>query len=293
MIFNEVRHEYTRGVLSYGYPWKLSRINFENKLKDKGSNLYGYSRVGLKGEYLRLLDEKGIGYESVTTFIGRYKKPVDWDSIAKKVGEKRGVSSSVIKGEWEQAGIKGTAHHLKMEEYVYEHGMNYLGDKIGEVVRYGINSDGDKVDDNIYLDCGKLYCEKVLWIDELRLCGTSDLVYVDDNGFVHIDDYKTNKVISEMSWERSIGKSGKMMLGPISHLEECDLVKFGLQLSIYMRMILLHNPELKFGSLRILHELFSDGGEYLGSKEYMLPYYEREVDLMFRDREGSILFNYF
>lgn len=90
----------------------------------------------------------------------------------------------------------------------------------------------------------------------LGICGQSDLVEVID-GVVHITDYKTNKEIRSTSFKDWEGLSQKMN-PPVSHLDDCNLNHYNLQLSIYMYMILKHNPKLKPGTLMIQHILFED-----------------------------------
>ena len=58
-------------------------------------------------------------------------------------------------------------------------------------------------------------------------------------------------------WE---GISEKM-LHPISNLDDCNFNHYSLQLSIYMYMILKHNPKLLPGTIYIHHIVFETEGK--------------------------------
>ena len=51
------------------------------------------------------------------------------------------------------------------------------------------------------------------------------------------------------------------MLPTISHLDNCNLQHYTLQMSIYMYMILKHNPRLKPGRMVIEHITFEKSGD--------------------------------
>jgi hypothetical protein len=104
-----------------------------------------------------------------------------------------------------------------------------------------------------------IYPEHMVYLKSAGICGQSDLVEV-ANGQVHILDYKTNKKIETESYVNWEGLS-KKMTGPVSHLDDCNLNHYNLQLSIYMYMILKHNPNLVAGNVIIHHITFENTGE--------------------------------
>jgi len=101
-----------------------------------------------------------------------------------------------------------------------------------------------------------VYPEHMVYLKSARLCGQSDLVEV-INGVVHITDYKTNKEIKVESYTNWEGVSQKMN-PPLTHLDDCNLMHYALQLSLYMYVILKHNPKLSPGTLTIHHILFEE-----------------------------------
>jgi len=98
-----------------------------------------------------------------------------------------------------------------------------------------------------------IYPEHFVYLKSALVCGQADRVEVVGDT-VNIYDYKTNKKMREAytNWEGVT----KCMLGPVSHIEDSDLMHYALQLSIYLYIILKHNHNLKPGKLQIQHILF-------------------------------------
>lgn len=123
------------------------------------------------------------------------------------------------------------------------------------------------------LDDG-IYPEHLVYLKSAGICGQSDLVEI-VNGHVNIIDYKTNKEIKKESFKDWEGVSEKM-LDPVSHLDDCNFNHYSLQLSIYMYIILKHNPKLKPGNIYIHHVVFET--EDLDQYGYPITKYSPEGD---------------
>jgi hypothetical protein len=95
------------------------------------------------------------------------------------------------------------------------------------------------------------------------------------NGRVNIIDYKTNKEIKMESYKNWEGVSDKM-LSPIDHLDDCNFSHYALQLSIYMYIILKHNPKLLPGKIFIHHITFEENGK--DTNGYPLTKYDHNGD---------------
>jgi hypothetical protein len=104
----------------------------------------------------------------------------------------------------------------------------------------------------------------LIYNEKLKIAGQSDLVFV-AGGYVDIDDYKTNKEIVENSY--GYPANPKMMLAPVENLMDCNYWHYALQLSIYMKLILLRNKALKPGTLTLNHVEF----ELQGRDKYGFP----------------------
>jgi hypothetical protein len=99
-----------------------------------------------------------------------------------------------------------------------------------------------------------LYPEHFVYLRSASVCGQADRVEVIGDT-VHVFDYKTNKEIKTKGYEFWDG-TVKKMLGPLKHLDDCELNTYTLQLSLYMYIILKHNPMLKPGKIEIQHVQF-------------------------------------
>jgi len=117
-----------------------------------------------------------------------------------------------------------------------------------------------------------IYPEHFMFCEEAGICGQSDLVYVTD-GIVDIDDYKTNKELEFRGYGYKYDNP-QMMTGLMSNIEDCNFNHYALQLSIYMYLVLLKNPHLKPGRIRICHVTF----ENEGFDEFGFPILKRTAD---------------
>jgi hypothetical protein len=149
-----------------------------------------------------------------------------------------------------------------------------------------------------------VYPEHLIFHERIGVCGQSDLVFVCDE-IVDISDYKTNKDMKIRGFGHQYG-TPKMMLGPCSKLEDCELFHYALQLSIYMKLILMKNPNLKPGILKLIHINFEVDhydkygfpvlkkvkGEYVVKeiKDYIVPFLEKEavavLKIMMKKQKG-------
>lgn len=202
---------------------------------------------------------------SVTSLISNFKQPFEADKIAVKSSKNKkskwyGMTPEDIKEAWKAEALRattlGTWYHNQREADICE---------IENMERHGVTvpifkpleKEGIKFSPEQKLKDG-VYPEHMVYLKSAGICGQSDLVEV-VNGKVHITDYKTNKEIKTESYVNWEGISQKMF-APISHLDDCHLNHYALQLSLYMYIILKHNPKLKPGILTIHHILFEEAG---------------------------------
>ena len=217
-------------------------------------------------KYTSIKPEDERDWVSVTSFIGNFKQPFEADKIAEKSSKNRkskwyGMTPEAIKDAWKaeanRATTLGTWYHNCREsdicalDTMERHGFTVPVFKPLEIdsVKY---SPDQKLKDGIYP-------EHMVYLKSAGLCGQSDLVEVVD-GYVHITDYKTNKEIKAEGFTNWEGITTKMM-PPVNHLDDCNLNHYTLQLSLYLYIILKHNPRLKPGTLTIHHILFENVGE--------------------------------
>jgi hypothetical protein len=211
---------------------------------------------------------------SVTTLIGAFKQPFNGESIAKKSSTSKkskwyGMTPEEIQNVWkkesERACTLGNWYHDQRETDIL--GCDTIS-RFGvtlPVIRPLTDEKGMKMASSQKLIPG-IYPEHMVYLKSAGICGQSDLVEVAD-GFVHITDYKTNKEIKTESFRNWEGVSQKMSF-PLTHLDDCNYNHYALQLSIYMYMILKHNPTLQPGKLTLHHIMFEEEEE---KDEYGYP----------------------
>ncbi len=120
------------------------------------------------------------------------------------------------------------------------------------------------------LENNHIYPEHFVYLKSAGICGQSDLVEV-RKGKVYITDYKTNKNLTTEGYRNWQGMV-KRLLYPCSHMEDCKLSIYNIQLSLYMYIILKHNPQLKPGRMTINHIIFKE----LSKDKYGNSIYDRD-----------------
>lgn len=213
----------------------------------------------------KYVSEDNIDWLSVTSLISNFKQPFDADKIAEKSARNKkskwyGMTPTEIKEAWKaeanRATTLGTWYHNCREADICA--LNNIERKgVTVPIFKPVEIEGVKHSPNQKLTNG-VYPEHMVYLKSAGICGQSDLVEVID-GEVHITDYKTNKEIKLSGFTNWEGQTQKMS-APVSHLDDCHLNHYALQLSMYMFIILKHNPKLKFGSLTIHHILFEEVG---------------------------------
>lgn len=248
---------------------------------------------------------ESIRWTSATTFTKSFKENFDAVEKSKSVSKKRtspwfGIPPEKIREIWTKEAKRstdlGTWYHKKKEDWYKERDLVHTDTKSLFIFNQKENKDGSKIAPDQKLSEG-IYPEHMVYLKSAGLCGQSDRVEV-NNGIVDIYDYKSNKEIKTAGFINWNGESSKMLV-PINHLDDCDIVSFGLQLSLYLYIILKHNPMLKPGKLIIEHVQFQvcgkdefgypkicldENGEPVVEKivPYEVKYYKKEIQEMIK-----------
>ena len=210
---------------------------------------------------------EGISWTSVTTLISSLKKPFDAKAVAARVSKSKrskwfGIEPKTIEQIWkneaDRATSLGTYYHNQREADLCSLASIEREGVTVPVISPSGEHEGIRHAPLQKLDPG-VYPEHMVYLKSTGICGQSDLVEV-VNGKVNIIDYKTNKEIKTEAFTNWEGITEKM-LDPISHLDDCNFNHYALQLSIYMYIILKHNPKLKPGRIFIHHITFEQEGE--------------------------------
>ena len=244
-------------------------------------------------------DQDKIDWISVTSLINMFKEPFDGKTQAKKSSKNKrskwyGMTSKEILDAWENEknrAIKlGNWYHNQREADILDFKTIERDGIEIPIVKPLVKKDGIKLAPEQKLFDG-VYPEHLVYLKSAKLCGQADVVEI-VNGVININDYKTNKEIKEKGYTNWEGIT-KKLYNPVSHLDDCHLNHYSLQLSIYAYIIKKHNPKLKVGKLTIQHVKFKQIGtdkngypinEHINGepileeiKMYDLPYLKNEV----------------
>ena len=252
------------------------------------------------GHTYESIEEDNIEWLSVTSLVGKFKPKFDKEGQAKKSAKNKhskwyGMTPDEIIQAWdnetERAINLGNFYHNQRESDMLDFKTIERNGTEVPIIKPLINENGIKLAPEQKLTDG-VYPEHLVYLKSVGLCGQADVVEVVD-GYININDYKTNKEIKEKGYTNWEGITSKMFK-PVNHLDDCNLMHYSLQLSIYAYIIKKHNPSLKIGKLTIQHVKFKQIGEdangypinehYNGEpildeiKMYEVPYLKDEVN---------------
>lgn len=232
-------------------------------------------------KYESIDPRENIAWVSVTSIVGMYKQPFNGKEISERVAKSKkskwfGMTPELIQATWKKEADRacdlGTWYHKQREDDLLS---------CDTINRYGadlrvfpplMDTNGRKISPDQRLQEG-IYPEHMVYLNSAGICGQSDLVEV-VNGKVNITDYKTNKEIKTSSFKNWEGVSQRMA-PPLTHLDDCNLNHYNMQLSLYMYVILKHNPRLQPGELVIHHITFEEQEE---KDQYGFPLVVHDVD---------------
>lgn len=208
-----------------------------------------------------------IPWVSATGVLERFKEKFDVIGKSEKCAQDPsyhlcGYSAEEIRTIWKNESIRSTTlgswYHDKREQKMLKDGfVEHKGHKL-PIFQSIVDTDGIKTASPQQLKNG-CYPEHLVYDLNSHICGQSDKPIIFDKKII-IRDYKTNKEVTKQGYTGRSGKS-KKLLYPLNHLDDCDVIKFGLQLSIYGYFIKLANPGYNVEELIIEHVLFETSGE--------------------------------
>jgi len=184
---------------------------------------------------------------SVTTFIGKFKKPFERDFWAHRTAQKENVELQDILDKWDSISLracnKGSKFHAFAENYINNKILpNSIYDFDIDIEAYNkIESHFLKFYEESKENLIPISSELCVGSSKLGICGMVDQLYYSNTveGLV-IFDWKTNKKLN------TTNRFDNWMLDPISHLPECEFTTYSLQLSLYRYIIELEtNLEIK------------------------------------------------
>lgn len=201
----------------------------------------------------------------ITSFVSQFKNDFDAEGISKRVAKNKkskwfGMEPDVIRKAWSDESHRalelGTWYHNQREADILSCETLRVEGTDVPVVRPIFEGSVKYAPDQRLLP--GVYPEHMIYLKSAGICGQADRVEV-ANGVINLYDYKTNKEIKRESFRNWDGKK-EMMKSPLEHLDDCNFNHYALQLSLYMYMMIKHNPLLKPGKLILHHILFEEDG---------------------------------
>jgi ATP-dependent exoDNAse (exonuclease V) beta subunit len=193
-------------------------------------------------------------FESVSGFIGQFKKPFDSANISKYVARSRGVSQQQILNEWAQTAKEGTDLGSYVHEWIedFYNGKNpempVIPDESEDDFFSNIGLDEpfqfekkaiDRINKFLHVNSTKLNVmtpklqEFRIFSKKWGIAGTLDILF-ELNGKYYIGDWKTNKEFKDDDHPK--GRRQKMLY-PFDDLWDNNINGYSLQISTY-RLIL-------------------------------------------------------
>lgn len=186
--------------------------------------------------------DTGDQYTSISAILSKFKPKFEEDRIASAIARRDGRKKEDIIAEWRATNKTATDFgtykvHNPIENWIKANGFYFPTDDYEKQVIESFKKLG-------LLNAETVMAEEVLWIDEKKIAGTSDLV-LDYGDFFDVNDYKSNKKLTYRS------DYSKWMLGCLSHLSDCSYNAYAIQLSFYAYMYQLRTGK-KLRELKIL-----------------------------------------
>jgi hypothetical protein len=232
------------------------------------------------------IDENSSGLISCTTYIHTFFSKFDSKKIISNITSSYKhkndpdykyyrMSKKDIANLWKKNGKiaseKGTKLHSMIEDY--------YNDKEIEVDEDDVAFDQfmDFYEDNKELEMYRT--EWMIFSEELKITGSIDAVFMNEDGTLTLGDWKRSKKINYDAYGKKVGKK------PFEHLPDCNYYHYILQLNLY-RIILerFYGFKIKDMFLGVFHP-DNENGKYM---KIDIPILEKEAVHLLKFREESI-----
>ncbi len=233
-------------------------------------------------------------YIGVKKLIQSYKKPFNREVAALKKAKARlreegkkateklvEEEKQLVLAEWDRKTQFGTEAH---EKVISRRVKRYPTSIVGKYVKFE-GEDELPAEEINKLEVNTRYYEKLLVDNQNHIIGYADEVFVDERGYINIQDFKSHDEIRRTYTAK--GTNGFIIVDnfyyPIKDLVDCNFNECALQASIYMYILWTYNKRLKPGKLTMLHtKLDPDTGSIMTEEVIELPYLVDEVKALFQ-----------
>lgn len=181
----------------------------------------------------------------VKSFIELYKEPFDRQAKALKKAKEnlkeKGIAANSKQGkelldeevllvfaEWQKTADEGEKAHKTIQEREMSRFPN------SKLEGY-IKGEGEGLNFSNILERNMHYFEKQIVDAQSGLRGFVDHVFVDEKGYIHIEEYKSTQNFTKgFTFEKNGIRFQIPMLYPIAHITDCKHSLANLQASVYM-----------------------------------------------------------
>lgn len=218
-------------------------------------------------------------YMSVTTSIHKHFAPFDADTIIARMMASRkwpqnkyfGMEAEEIKALWDknrdEAAAAGTKLHYDIECFYNNMSVDNGSEEYKQFLSF-YKSHQDKV---------PYRTEWMVWDRELRMAGSIDMTYVNDDGSIDIYDWKRSKEIKTSNqWQYATTEC-------ISHLPDTNFWHYSLQLNTY-KALLERNYGKKINEMYLV-VMHPNQKKYM---RYKVPELSEEIKDLFKLREEQV-----
>jgi ATP-dependent exoDNAse (exonuclease V) beta subunit len=207
------------------------------------------------------IDEDDTNIVSCTTYIHQFFGEFDSDGIIKSIlKSKKWKTDNTykyykktyddIKKMWDdnakEASNLGTIMHAKIEHFYNDLEVEYTDECVDFLQFLDFYSEHENLE--------MFRTEWVIFAEDLRITGSIDAVFKNEDGTVTLGDWKRSKQINFKAFK------GDMANHPFEYLEDCNYIHYCLQLNLY-RVILEKYYDLKIKEmfLGVFHPDNKDG----------------------------------
>jgi ATP-dependent exoDNAse (exonuclease V) beta subunit len=177
-------------------------------------------------------------YKSCTTWVKSFFEKFNPDAIIDKMMNSStwetskyfGMSKQEIKDGWSENGKRASEFGTRMHKHIEDF---YNGNELPSDLTVELEMFVQFYQDHIEMI--PFRTEMMIYDEDIRICGSVDMLFRNEDGTFSIYDWKFSKEIQTHSY-------GKKGLSPLEHLNDCNTVHYTLQLNMY-RVIL----ERKYG----------------------------------------------
>lgn len=230
------------------------------------------------------IDNNSTDIISTTTFIHTFFTDFDTDSIINNIVNSKkyldpdyeyyGMSVEHIKKLWndnaEAARNEGTKLHKDIENFYNKIDTGIESPDFHQFLQFY----EDYKDLKIYRTEWFIFCEI------LRITGSIDAVFINDDGSLTIGDWKRSKKINLDSYNEQTGK------WPLNCVQDCNYYHYSIQLNLYKRILeQFYGKKVKNMFLIVMHPK-NKNEKYI---KIDVKCMDKEIDLMFNIRKNELV----